>query len=130
MDKKKLKKINKLLYFSFCFFVLSLSIFFATNRFVALQEEVFYSIGWFFLFLWLICMAVLCFLNGVYEIKNSDWFLTPFGYHSEAPFGLWSSGDDRSKTIFKIGAMLKLIIGVGIFVFAVFLSVCAAGLLL
>ena len=129
MDKKKLKKINKILYFSFFFFALSLSIFFVANRFIALQNEIFYSIGWFFLFLWLICMAVLCFLNGVYEIKNLDWFLTPFGYHSEVPFG-WLYGHERSKTFFKIYALWRVIIGVGIFVFAMTIFVFAVRSLL
>ena len=139
MDKKKLKKINKLLYFfSFCFLVLSSVILFAANRFIVLQEDVFYSIGLFFVFLLLICMAVICFLNGIYEIKNLDWFLTPFGYQSEASFGYQSEaslgwphiGDSKSKIIFKIFAMSKLIIGVGIFVFAVFFFVFAVSLLL
>jgi len=73
-------------------------------------------------------MAVLGFLNGVYEIKNPDWFLTPFGYHSEASLG-WNI-DDKHKIIFKITALLKLIIGVGVFVFAVFFFVFAVSLLL
>ena len=139
MDKKKLKKINKLLYFfSFCFLVLSSVILFAANRFIVLQEDVFYSIGLFFVFLLLICMAIICFLNGIYEIRNPDWFLTPFGYQSEASFGYQSEaslgwphiGDSKSKIIFKIFAMSKLIIGVGIFVFAVFFFVFAVSLLL
>ncbi|MEK7172468.1 MAG: hypothetical protein AAB740_00625 [Patescibacteria group bacterium] len=103
-----------------------------------MQEDVFYSIGLFFVFLLLICMAIICFLNGIYEIRNPDWFLTPFGYQSEASFGYQSEaslgwphiGDSKSKIIFKIFAMSKLIIGVGIFVFAVFFFVFAVSLLL
>lgn len=118
MDKKKLRKINKLLYFfSFCFLSLSLITLFVANRFIVLQEDAFHSIWLLFVFLLLICMAVLCFLNGIYETRNPDWFLTPFGYHSEAPLG-WNI-NDKYKIIFKISAIVKLIIGVGIFIFAV-----------
>jgi len=141
MNKKKLKKINKLLYsFSFCFLVLLVATFFAANRFIVLQKDVFYSIGLFFVFLLLICMAVICFLNGTYEIKNPDWFLIHFEglitkkpgsyYEPEAPFGYVPDDIHTSKTTFKLKALFKLIIGVGIVVFAVFFLVFAVSLLL
>lgn len=139
MDKNKLKKTNKVLYsFSFFFFILSLFIFLAAGKLSILEEEIFYSIGLFFVFLLLFCMALILFLNGFYEIKNPDWFLRKSKnlltkepkeyYRPETVFG--SALDIHTKKFtFKLKAVLKLSLGVGIFVFAVAVFIFATRLL-
>ncbi len=138
MNKKKLKRINRILYsLSFCSLILSLIIFFIADKVAILQEEVFYSIGSFFVFLLLACMALILFLNGFYEIKNPNWFSVhskglinkkPKTYYEpEAVFG--SALDiHTSKTTLQIKALLKIIIGAGIFVSAIFVFIFAVRL--